>query len=92
VLSDPTGGPALLISPAWSGDLVEGEKVITQLEQLGTPLMSQVAEMPYAGVLALFDPFLENGRHVDIQTRSVAAIDDDFIKVLIAAGESRLRP
>jgi FAD/FMN-containing dehydrogenase len=92
VLSDPTGAPALLISPAWSGDLVEGEKVITQLEQLGTPLMSQVAEMPYAGVLALFDPFLENGRHVDIQTRSVAAIDDDFIKVLIIAGESRTSP
>ncbi|GAA0941582.1 FAD-dependent oxidoreductase [Kribbella koreensis] len=88
VVTGPADEPVLMIAPTWSGDLAAGEKVIAQLEQLGTPLMSQVGPMPYQGILDLYEPFIENGLHVVIQTRSLAAIDDDAVEAVVRAVES----
>jgi len=50
------GGQMLLfLFPAWSGDPARGQDAIAALQRLGTPVMSQVAPMPYAGVLGMFD-------------------------------------
>jgi FAD/FMN-containing dehydrogenase len=92
VLPAPNGGPALLVSPCWSGDPAEGEKVIADVQELGTPVMSQVAAMTYADVLSLFDAYVVNGDHYAIRTRSVAAFTADVIAALVEAGTTRTSP
>jgi hypothetical protein len=74
VVSGPDGSPTLMLSPAWSGDLTHGERVIEELQRLGSPLVSQVAPMTYPDMLRLWDAYVVAGRHYAIQTRSVAAL------------------
>jgi FAD/FMN-containing dehydrogenase len=92
VLSGPDGSPVLVLSPAWSGDLTQGAQAVDELHRLGTPLHSQVAPMSYADMLSLFDPYIANGRHYAIRTRSVAGFTPDVIAALVEAGSTRTSP
>jgi FAD/FMN-containing dehydrogenase len=92
VLTGPDGGPALFVSPTWSGDLTAGEPAMHGLSQLGRPLMSQLATMTYSEMLGLLDAALVPGSHYAIRTRSVIALAPDVIDALLEAGASRTSP
>jgi FAD/FMN-containing dehydrogenase len=87
------GGQMLLfLFPAWSGDPARGEDAIAALQRLGTPVMTQVAPMPYAGVLGMFDASVVNGRHHALATRWLPALTDDTAAMLTAAASGANSP
>jgi hypothetical protein len=87
-LSGPDGRPLLLLFRAWSGEPAPGEREITRFEQLGNPVMTQVAPMPYSHALGAFDAQVVNGRHHAIRTRWLAELTDDAAAILIDAARS----
>ena len=87
------GGQMLLfLFPVWSGDPARGQDAIAALQRLGTPVMSQVAPMPYAGVLGMFDASVVNGRHYALATRWLPALTDDTAAMLTAAAAGATSP
>jgi FAD binding domain len=92
ILPGPDGSPQLFLFPAWSGDPGQGEEAIGELLRLGTPLVSQVAPMTYAGLLGLFDASIVDGRHYAIRTRSVAGFTPDVIAALAVASPALTSP
>ncbi|MGY4769748.1 FAD-binding oxidoreductase [Kribbella sp. CWNU-51] len=93
VLTGPDGNPTLYMAPVWSGrDLAEGQKLMDRLQQLGTPLMAQLAPMPYGAMLGLFDEHIANGRHYAIKTRSLSSLGAGAVAALIKAGELKTSP
>ncbi|MEU8078923.1 FAD-binding oxidoreductase [Catellatospora citrea] len=92
VLAGPDGNPFVYLAPAWSGDPAQGERAINQLEQLGTPLMSQVAPMAHADMLRLFDAHIANGRHYAGRTRSVKTFTPEVISAVVRAGDTLTSP
>ena len=85
------GGQMLLfLFPAWSGDPARGQDAITALQQLGTPVMAQVAPMPYSGALGMFNQSVVNGRHYALATRWLPGLTDDTAAMLIAGARSAL--
>jgi hypothetical protein len=92
IVSAPDGSPAVLVSPTWCGDPDQGEKMVERLHGLGTPLVSQVARVPYGDLLKQFDPFVLNGQHYAARTRSVERVTPAVTAELIAAGEDRTSP
>ncbi len=87
------GGQMLLfLFPAWSGDPGRGQDAITALQQLGTPVMAQVAPVPYADALGMFDQSVVNGRHYALATRWLSGLTDDTAATLTAAARSATSP
>ena len=86
------GQMLVFLFPAWSGDPARGQDVIAALQRLGTPVMAQVAPMPYPGVLGMFDASVVNGRHYALATRWLPALTDDAIAVLAAAASTATSP
>ena len=87
------GGQMLLfLFPAWSGDPARGQDAIAALQRLGTPVMTQVAPMPYAGVLGMFDASVVNGRHHALATRWLPALTNEVAAMLTAAAVSATSP
>ena len=87
------GGQMLLfLFPAWSGDPALGQGAIAALQRLGTPVMTQVAPMPYSGVLGMFDASVVNGRHYALATRWLPALTDDAAAMLTAAAADATSP
>jgi FAD/FMN-containing dehydrogenase len=89
ILTGPDGGPTVFLSPVWSGELSQGQAVIEQLLQLGTPLSSQLAPTRYADMLSFFDAQTVTGRHYALRTRTVSSYTPEVITALIEAGESQ---
>jgi hypothetical protein len=93
VLTGPDGNPTLYMAPVWSGqDLADGQKWMDRLQQLGTPLMAQLAPMPYSALLGLFDAQIANGRHYEIRTRPLPALSTGAVAALLKAGEAKTSP
>jgi FAD/FMN-containing dehydrogenase len=84
-LSGSDGRPLLFLFPTWSGEQAEGERAIARLEQLGTPVMTQVASMAYEDALGMFDAQVVNGRHHLLRTRWLSELTDEIAAILIEA-------
>ncbi len=85
----PDGNLLMFLVPVWSGDQAQGEEVVARLQNLGTPILTQVAPVNYADVVGLFDDHIVNGRHYIIQTRWFADLTPDIISTLVKAGAER---
>jgi FAD/FMN-containing dehydrogenase len=92
MLSGPDGSPAMVLSPSWIGDPDPGRQWIARLEGLGTPLMSQVAPMPYGQMLGMFDAHMVDGNHYTIRTRTVSDYSPQVVEALLEAGNIRTSP
>jgi FAD/FMN-containing dehydrogenase len=92
LLPSPDGNPTAYLAPAWSGDLAAGERAVDGLVKLGTPLATQVAQMTYGEMLALFDAYTVGGLHWAIRTRTIAGYTPDVIDALVEAGRTRTSP
>jgi FAD/FMN-containing dehydrogenase len=91
-LSGPDGNPLLFLFPAWSGEQAEGEPVVARLEQLGTPVMTQIASIPYEDALGMFDAQVVNGRHDLLRTRWLPGLTAETAAVLIEAATAFTSP
>jgi FAD/FMN-containing dehydrogenase len=92
--SSPDGHPTLLFLPLWNGDKRRGERIMSDLQALGTPHLAQVGPMTYSDMLALYDPLLDAtaGFHWEMRTRSLPALMPDAIDVITRAVAGRTSP
>jgi hypothetical protein len=89
VASGPGGGPVLLLWPTWSGPTESSSDWMERLVGLGTPVLTQIAPMPYSEVLQLVAPFIVWGRHHEMRTRNLRAFGSGAIDALIRAIDTR---
>ena len=89
VVSGPDGQPVVYLSPTWSGIPSASPAWIDKLQNLGTPILVQVAEMPYHGLLHLLDPYIKWGRHYEMRTRTLRRFSAGAIEALVQAGATR---
>jgi FAD/FMN-containing dehydrogenase len=90
----PDGQPMLMFLPLWNGDKLQGERIISDFQALGTPQLSQVGPMTYADMLAVFDAWIDaaDGCHWETRTRSLPALTPDVIDVITRAVGNRTSP
>jgi hypothetical protein len=94
MMSGPDGQPSLMFLPLWNGDKQRGERIINDVQALGTPQLAQVGPMTYGDMLAMFDPWLEatDGYHWETRTRSLPGLAPDAIDVITKAVTGRTSP
>ncbi|MBV9678462.1 MAG: FAD-binding oxidoreductase [Acidobacteriaceae bacterium] len=92
--SGPDGQLAVQLAPLWNGEEHRGERVMRDLQALGTPLFAQVRPMTYSDILAPVDAMLEqkDGCHWWTRTRWLPALTPGAIDVMIAAVASKTSP
>lgn len=83
--SGPDGQPTLLLLPLWNGDKHRGERIMRDVQALGTPQFAQVGPMTYSDMLALVDAPVDaaDGCHWETRTRSLPALTPDAIDVIL---------
>jgi FAD/FMN-containing dehydrogenase len=84
--------PVVLLGPIWSGGPEEGQRIMTRLEKLGTPILSQVGPMSYPELLALYNAQAYSGLHYAVQTRWLADLTPEVISAITKAGGERTSP
>jgi hypothetical protein len=92
VLAGEGGDPFLYLFPAWSGDPALGEKMITALRRLGSPLACRVIPTAPVGMLGRASFHSVGGRHYAVRTRNVASLTPDVILALVRAGAAMTSP
>ncbi|HVJ51194.1 MAG TPA: FAD-binding oxidoreductase [Aliidongia sp.] len=92
VFAGPDGAPAILLSPAWSGEPSRGREIMGRLERLGTPILSQIAPLRYLDILRLYDQHVLDGYHHIVKTRWLADLTPEIIAATIEAGGVRTSP
>ena len=92
LISMPDGSPVVFIGPIWSGELAQGQEVMSRLQGLGTPILTQIGPMSYTDLLGLYDTQALEGRHYALKTRWLADLTTDIISAVVAAGASRTSP
>jgi FAD/FMN-containing dehydrogenase len=92
--SSQDGQPMLLLLPLWNGDKHRGERLIRDLQALGTAQLAQVGPMTYSDMLALYDASLDavGSCHWEMRTRSLPALLPDAIDVITRAVAGRTSP
>jgi hypothetical protein len=88
----PDGVPLLLIVPTWCGDPGEGERRCAPFASLGTPLTNSVGQMSYGTSLAMFDPFIVNGRRTIMEACWLPRLSTASIELLVAAMTNAVSP
>ncbi|MET7821348.1 FAD-binding oxidoreductase [Micromonospora zamorensis] len=92
-LPGPAGEPVIFVCPFYSGpDLDAGLPWMDRLRALGTPLMDQIAPMPYADALRMFDGGMVDGNHYLLRTRWLPALTDSTVDVLVDAARQVSSP
>jgi hypothetical protein len=92
VLAGEGGDHLLYVFPAWAGDPVLGEKLMTALRRLGSPLACRVIPTTPAGMLGRASFHSVRGRHYAVRTRNVASLTPDVILALVRAGARMTSP
>ncbi len=92
VLPGPNSNPVLFLSPVWSGEALQGERIMEDLQRLGTPFLAQIDEMTYGELLGMYDAHVVSGRHYAIETRWLPKLTQDAVASIMAAGSHRSSP
>ena len=84
----------LLLLPLWNGDKRRGERIISDLQALGTPQLAHVGPMTYGDMLALFDAAVDaaDGCHWETRARSLSALTPSAIDAIVTAVARRTSP
>ena len=91
-LSGPDG-PLTFLCPMWSGDdLAAGEKAVARLRSLGRPVVDQIAEMPYAAALSMFDASMVDGNHYLLRSRWIPELSEVAVTALTAGAATLTSP
>jgi hypothetical protein len=78
--------PAAAVIACWSGDAAEGEKVISELRDIGTLWGEAVRTMPYPEINTLFDALLPAGMRHYWTSQFVDELDDSAIDAWLTYG------
>jgi FAD/FMN-containing dehydrogenase len=89
---DKQGTPIVGILVCYTGDIVEGERVVAPLRQIATPIADLIAPMPYPNIFALTEigevrGFQHHGRSQFFQTLS-----DEMVHTLVEATQTVISP
>jgi FAD/FMN-containing dehydrogenase len=92
--SSQNGQPMLMFLPLWNGDQRRGERLIRDLQALGTPQLAQVGPLTYSDMLALYDAWLDAADHChwEMRTRSLRVLVPGAIDVITSAVAARTSP
>ncbi|MDQ2638817.1 MAG: FAD-binding oxidoreductase [Actinomycetota bacterium] len=85
----PDGNLALFLWPTWSGPAEASSPWLTRLSELGRPILTHIAPMPYSAALRLLDPYIVSGRHYEMRTRNLSTFTPEAIDALVHAGVAR---
>jgi FAD/FMN-containing dehydrogenase len=87
MMSGPDGEPLIMVLPLWNGDGRRGERVMEEVQALGTPQTAQVGPATYADMLAQMDAWVEaaDGCHWETRTRWLPAVTAGAAQAIIAA-------
>src|SRR6202000_2843170 len=88
----PDGQPVVVLGPAWSGDQPRAQRVMSQLQGLGTPLATRISPQSFAQILSRNESLLPEGRHYAVSTRWLRHLDSAAIRALMATFEARSSP
>ncbi|MFJ6900636.1 FAD-binding oxidoreductase [Streptomyces hokutonensis] len=91
-VAGPDGSPALFIAPTWSGDADAGKPVLARLAGFGEPVVAHVGPVALADLLAGMDAQFVFGRHMDVRTRTVAALTSEVRDVLNSGAQKMTSP
>ena len=94
LMSGPDGEPALMLTPLWNGDGQQGQRVIDDLQTLGTPRLADVRPMTYADMLAPIDAWIAaaDGSHWQIRTRWLAELTPGAAEAIVEAVSRKPSP
>ncbi len=87
LMSGPDGEPVVMIAPLWNGERCQGERVMEDVQALGTPLAAQVGPASYADMLDQVDAWVQaaDGCHWEIRTCWLPALTSGVADAIIAA-------
>jgi hypothetical protein len=86
------GQPLLSLFPMWCGQLTAGQRVLNQLQSLGTPITSQIGPMAYSCALRACEPYLKSGRRYAIRTCWLSELHESAASALIDGARSAPSP
>jgi hypothetical protein len=92
IVSRTDGDPLLFTAPTWCGEPEEGARVLTALQDFGTPLAANVGPMGYDDVLAMHDNRLASGSICVKRSRRLSKLDSRAISAMIVAANARTSP
>jgi FAD/FMN-containing dehydrogenase len=94
LMTGPNGDQVVMIVPLWNGDPHRGERVMADVQALGTPLSAQVGPATYSDMLAQYDAWVEgvDGSHWDVRTRWLPALTANTADAIIAAKTHAVSP
>jgi len=81
------GKPVMVVGVAWSGDVEEGERLLTPLRSQCPPALDLVAPMPYLALQSMLDETAPPGWAFYDRQHFLGEVGDDFIDALIAEYE-----
>jgi FAD/FMN-containing dehydrogenase len=84
----PDGKPVIIVHPTWCGPAAEGETRVAPFLKFGTLLAGNLDAMSYGTSLTLYDPYIDNGQRVFMDTCWLPALDSAAIDVFVEAMET----
>jgi FAD/FMN-containing dehydrogenase len=88
------GRPAIILTPLWNGDQLQGERATNHLQALGKPQFAQIGPMTYTEMLVPIDTWLAgvDGFHFEFRTRSLPALTPAAVDAIITAVARKTSP
>jgi hypothetical protein len=81
--SEQYGKKVVVLILVWSGDLAEGERMITPLRGIAPPIADAVRPVPYVFVQSLLDAGAPHGRHYYWRSHRLPSLTDQVIDVFV---------
>ena len=82
-------GPMLMVNVRYNGDSARGESALAPLRSFGSPLMTQIGEMPYVQTQAIA-PAPPPGRAGFTRGGFIPTVHDDIVEAVAAASREPL--
>jgi FAD/FMN-containing dehydrogenase len=76
------GQPIIALIVSYAGPIEEGEAVLRQLREFGTPVIDAVGPKPYVAHQKFFDPAVPHGLHYYWKSHRLPPLTDEVIDVI----------
>lgn len=82
-ITSPDGHPVFAISVCYIGPVEQGERVLEPLRRFGSPLVDDIAPMPYTEIQAVGDAFFPIGLNYYWKSHFLEKIGDDAVEAAV---------
>lgn len=82
-LTSPAGERVLAVSVCYAGPIAEGERVLQPLRRFGTPLLDDIAPLPYREVQAAADAFFPTGLRFYWKSHFIRDMDRELVEASV---------